>query len=314
MAETAPASPDISLTFGTSQAASTSFASTGPQGTEPHAQTDPLPGEQTVAALREAYPERITQTKIIDNEWALQMDGTWYYWADGRLLPEETKDQAEEFVGVRFYNYDLGPFSVPEISEETAERLRAEDRSNSLDTRVRFNDFLDTLYQVNSRASADRLMIRTRVLGLIVTVHPMLEEPIRRVNRTVGELAKFDPEIQDFVQSLHQAHGYNWRNIANTLRRSYHSYGIAVDLVPLSYRRQQVYWLWAAESGIDEWWTLPRESRWTVPDAIIQAFEDAGFIWGGKWLSFDNIHFEYRPEVILMAEGTESLDREFVQD
>ncbi|MDR3191497.1 MAG: M15 family metallopeptidase, partial [Treponema sp.] len=27
------------------------------------------------------------------------------------------------------------------------------------------------------------------------------------------------------------------------------------------------------------------------------AFENEGFIWGGKWGLYDNMHFEYRPEL-----------------
>jgi hypothetical protein len=30
---------------------------------------------------------------------------------------------------------------------------------------------------------------------------------------------------------------------------------------------------------------------------VIKAFEDEGFIWGGKWEQYDNMHFEYRPEM-----------------
>lgn len=268
-----------------------------------------LPGERTIAALRAAYPERITETKIIDGEWALKMDERWYYWANGRLLPEESREDWQEYVAVRFYNYDLGPFVLQTIPEEQQLRLREDNPAQQVDTRQRFNDFLDTLYQVNSRESADAIMVKSRVLGLSLTVHPMLVEPIKMVNRMVGELAKKDPEIQSFVQTLREAHGYNWRNIANTLRRSYHSYGIALDLVPQSYQRRQAYWLWAAEAGIEEWWNLGSNQRWVFPDPIIEAFERAGFIWGGKWLSFDNIHFEYRPEVVLLSGGDSFLDQ-----
>jgi hypothetical protein len=26
-----------------------------------------------------------------------------------------------------------------------------------------------------------------------------------------------------------------------------------------------------------------------------------GFIWGGKWLFFDTMHFEYRPEILILS-------------
>ena len=42
----------------------------------------------------------------------------------------------------------------------------------------------------------------------------------------------------------------------------------------------------------------PLTSRWMPPYEIINIFEEEGFIWGGKWLIWDNMHFEYRPELI----------------
>jgi len=39
-----------------------------------------------------------------------------------------------------------------------------------------------------------------------------------------------------------------------------------------------------------------------APDIVIDIFEKEGFIWGGKWTVWDNMHFEYRPELILGRE------------
>jgi hypothetical protein len=33
--------------------------------------------------------------------------------------------------------------------------------------------------------------------------------------------------------------------------------------------------------------------------AVIEIFERHGFVWGRKWSHFDDVHFEYRPEVLL---------------
>jgi hypothetical protein len=38
-----------------------------------------------------------------------------------------------------------------------------------------------------------------------------------------------------------------------------------------------------------------------IPLPVVQAFERQGFVWGGKWLFFDTMHFEYRPEILLLA-------------
>ena len=42
---------------------------------------------------------------------------------------------------------------------------------------------------------------------------------------------------------------------------------------------------------------VPLENRWKPPEMVIKAFEQEGFIWGGKWPLYDNMHFEYRPEL-----------------
>ena len=110
-----------------------------------------------------------------------------------------------------------------------------------------------------------------------------------------------DLSVKSFLDSLQQIHGYNWRNITGTTRRSYHSYGVAVDLTHSRYEHW-AYWRWVADSGITEWWDIPIDERHQVLQAVIDTFEDEGFVWGGKWLLFDNIHFEYRPEVLILAD------------
>ncbi|MEO6953355.1 MAG: M15 family metallopeptidase [Polyangia bacterium] len=74
------------------------------------------------------------------------------------------------------------------------------------------------------------------------------------------------------------------RNIAGTTRPSSHSYGISLDL----------------DSARTQFWRWDRPPHWhnTVPQAIVDAFEAEGFIWGGRWYHYDTMHFEYRPELL----------------
>ena len=70
-----------------------------------------------------------------------------------------------------------------------------------------------------------------------------------------------------------------------------HSFAAAVDVSP---------------KGNPYWRNLPPgtnmlATRQAFPIAIVTAFEAEGFIWGGKWSEFDLMHFEYRPELILLA-------------
>lgn len=86
---------------------------------------------------------------------------------------------------------------------------------------------------------------------------------------------------------------YNRRPIAGTDRLSPHSWGIAIDLNPAKGK----YWRWAKGLGGKELLKMRSDFPWS----IIAAFEEQGFIWGGKWFHYDTMHFEYRPELLAKA-------------
>lgn len=257
------------------------------------------PGRLHVRALAASYPDRIAETAFRDGEWAVRIDDTWFYWADGRMLPEAERFNSENYTGVRFYNYSLGPPVQRQIDAETAERLRNRDRQPT--QAPRHNGFLDALYGITTRVDAYTQIVPVTFLGMSTQVHRMMTVPLANVEREIRALMISDAEIRVFVAELHQVSAFIWRDIAGTNRRSYHSYGVAIDLIPRSYRNRFGYWRWAMESGVEDWWEVPLEQRWQVPQPVIDSFERHGFIWGGKWLSFDPIHFEYRPEVIQLS-------------
>lgn len=256
-------------------------------------------GELEIRAIAEAYPERVSMLGYVDGDWAVRIDGVWYFFAEGRLLPRAERENYRNFTSIRFYNYTPGPFQARVITPETAERLRNRSRPSEPPP-PRHNGFLDSLYQIATRRDAERQIVPHRFLGRPVQVHRLLLEPLGRVEEDLNVLAARDAEVRTYLAGLNQVSGFLWRNIAGTQSRSYHGYGVAVDLIPRSYERRWGYWRWAMDGGVEEWWNIPPENRWTVPDAILEVFERHGFVWGGKWLSFDPIHFEYRPEVLLL--------------
>ncbi len=264
----------------------------------------PLPGEREVLALQAAFPHRIEAVEIRGGEWALSMNGRWFYWAEGRLLPQEERRDARwrEYVPIRFYgNYRIGVWREREITPQLEQLLIQRTRNRRNDSRLRFNHFLDNLYGIASRDDAERTVVRVEFLGMATRVHPLVVGPLRRVERRVRNAMLEDQETRAFVRSLDAVHGYNWRTISGTMRRSYHAYGMAVDLIPASWGGGWGYWQWAAAGGVSEWWELSFNQRWSVPQTVVDAFEAEGFVWGGKWLFFDNVHFEYRPEVLLLV-------------
>lgn len=260
-----------------------------------------LPGFEYVTALRVAYPERIERIEARAGEWALMMDGRWYYWAEGRLLPAERRLDWEEYVSIRFYNYQPGPHVLPPMTPEREAALRKRNESFENDDSQRYNGFLDALYGISSAAEAEALMVRMTLFGRLIRVHPMVVQPLVRVENRIREIAEGDKETREFVAGLSQVHGFNWRNIAGTQRRSYHSYGVAVDFIPQQWGGRWAYWRWAYQGGVEDWWNIPLTQRWSPPQTVIDAFETEGFIWGGKWTSFDPVHFEYRPEALILA-------------
>jgi hypothetical protein len=258
------------------------------------------PGYLHLRALALAYPDRIDEIAFLDNEWALRIGENWFYWANGTMLPEAERLHSNQYTSLRFYNYSVGPLVLRTIDPETAHRLRQRDLEPGPPP-ARHNGFLNALYGIEVRSDGYQLIVDTRFLGLATQVHRMIVEPLRRVDQEIRLISESDSDVRAFVEELQQVSGFIWRNIAGTASRSYHSYGVAVDLIPHSFQRRFGYWRWAMESGVEDWWDLPLNQRWMVPQPVIDSFERHGFIWGGKWLSFDPIHFEYRPEVLILS-------------
>lgn len=107
--------------------------------------------------------------------------------------------------------------------------------------------------------------------------------------------------MKNFLDTLLSADSYSWRNISDSGNRSFHSLGVALDLLPRGWKQKNVYWAWRRDIDGDNWMRLPLERRWMPPQKVIEIFENNGFLWGGKWVIWDNMHFEYRPEVILFS-------------
>ena len=259
-----------------------------------------LPGAKEVAALAASWPGRIAETAIRDGEWMLRVDDTWFAWADGRLLPESERGRAEEYVGLSFYRYPLELPPLAPVDDATAARLRERVRENERNPPRRNDAFLGLLLKAGDRTATEARVVKMEVAGFTVSVHEDAAGPLALVSEELRALKAADPEVKAFLRGLVEMNGYNYRFVDGTRTRSYHSYGLAVDLIPRSYGGRHAYWRWAMEKEPD-WWAVPYARRWMVPTAVVEAFERHGFIWGGKWLFYDTMHFEYRPEVLLLA-------------
>jgi hypothetical protein len=261
-------------------------------------------GEPEMAALARAYPDRIGEFAFRGDDWALRIDDTWYYWAHGRLLPEELRDQWEDFASYRFYSYPLDLPPIPDLDEESKSRLKERLERADEDPPRRHEGLLADLYRAGTRGQIEARIVTVKLMGFEVRVHEQIAGPLEAAGRDLEVLIERDPGVQRFVAGLKGLAGYNWREIAGTRSRSYHSYGIAIDLAPKSFGGRHTYWRWALPQT-EEFYAIPYERRWMVPRQIIEIFEEQGFVWGGKWFFFDTMHFEYRPEILVLAAAAE---------
>ncbi len=95
------------------------------------------------------------------------------------------------------------------------------------------------------------------------------------------------PEFKKYISNIGGT--FNWRKIAGTSRLSMHSFGMTIDINV----KYSDYWQWNCKCT-DESKKLTYQNK--IPLEIVKIFEKYGFIWGGNWIHFDTMHFEYRPE------------------
>jgi hypothetical protein len=155
--------------------------------------------------------------------------------------------------------------------------------------RFRVDKIFKALYG-DSAAGVRSRLVRVDVCGKKVSFHGDhgASRALAGVAEDLNELIRQHPKLQEYI--LPMGGTFNWRMIADTNRLSPHSFGAAIDLNT----RKGAYWRWTKKMTPEAEMVM----RQAYPIEIVQAFEDHGFIWGGKWGHFDLMHFEYRPELI----------------
>jgi hypothetical protein len=256
--------------------------------------------QKVMNALSAAYPGPVQKVEFYNGDWTVMVWGIRYYYCDGKLLPEELRTQADNYSPQPFYNYlaELPAWKKP--SAEDAERFKTMVENRSRNPIKRSTLFFDTLWQARSREEAEKRIKPLKFLGFSVKVHEAIHGELALVEQQILAAAKLDPQVRAWVDGINILEGWNWRPVIDTQVRSFHAYGAAIDILPKSLGGKETYWIWAARHK-PEWWNIPYSDRFHPPSAVIKAFESRGFIWGGKWLFFDTMHFEYRPEILLLS-------------
>ena len=277
------------------------------------AQEAPKMGIGNLKYLEKAYPD-LTFTRRYDKvmqDWLITVKipdtpgdkggkghSEEFYWANGSMLPESEIKNADKYWPI-LYGYQKELSDPANFTEEERERIKqfssTENRQNGAGTPM---FFFDALYDSSSRARLESHIKRVSFLGNLTNVHERMIEPLGRVEKRIYALAESNEEVKSFLANLKSNDAYYWRIIAGTKRKSFHSLGIAVDVLPKKLGGKQIFWSWARDKYPNTWMLIPLKDRWMPPAAVIRIFEEEGFIWGGKWVIYDNMHFEYHPELI----------------
>lgn len=267
---------------------------------------------ENLAVFREAYPD-VQFSSSYDSEksdWKIEIrlpeetESSTFYWCNGSLLPEKELGKTGKYWTL-LYSYPKELKDPASMTEEEKARLKEfSSRTNRREGLGTPMFFFETLYKSASRAELERRLTASTFLGKKTTVHRRIAGPLKRTEDKILEAAKTSADVQSFVEGLNKADAYNWRVIDGTSRKSFHSLGIAIDVLPKKISGE-IFWSWARDKNPGGWMLTPLSRRWLPPKAVVEIFESEGFIWGGKWGIWDNMHFEYHPELILFNRITE---------
>ena len=225
----------------------------------------------------------------------------------GRIY-EEYISRASEYRPMGFNsNYRTELPSWESTAEQRASRTRnmEESRANrqpqpATQSARRTHYFFEALWNFSNRNESWAQQVQMTFLGQSITIHSGISNILGLVEKTILNEAETNSNVRLWIDSLGIVTGWNWRNVASSGSRSFHSYGIAIDILPKNLGGLETYWLWASRHN-PQWWNIPYSGRYHPPDEVIRAFESHGFIWGGKWANFDTMHFEYHPETFILS-------------
>ncbi|MEL3911611.1 M15 family metallopeptidase [Treponema pedis] len=255
-------------------------------------------------AIQESYND-IVEDFFFDseaNDWCIKIRGSYLYWASGRLLPKNHSSKWIKWNPFISYFYPENVPNPQDYPENFIEALKPK----SLIKHRRYEpspnySFHHLVYQGKTKREIIKQLKKIKFFGIDIWIHKRVAEPLKRIEKKIILLQKNSPEVRLFVKSIGSCWGFNWRVIADSGKLSNHCWGTAVDILPKNYRNKKLYWFWEAVHN-DNWMKVLPHKRWNPPDSVIKIFEDEGFIWGGKWTLWDNMHFEYRPELLYIRD------------
>lgn len=241
-------------------------------------------GDARVRAFMQAYAAVIDSVTFVEDDAVFAMRGREIHFRDGRMVDGDRLDRADDCDPI-FYDYPLGALT---------RALPIEDRPTYC------TDWQESLFG-RTESEIREHGRSTRFLDHRLFVNELLVGPLAEVERDLRAAARSDAAVRRWIDQLRVTYSFIDREIAGSENRSQHAWGFAVDFMPITYDGKAVYWRWSRALDRQGWSRIPLERRWSPPQRVIEIFEEHGFVWGGKWGYFDNMHFEYRPAILLYA-------------
>ena len=232
-------------------------------------------GRVDLYCLRRAYPQITGMTADAQGQWLVFADGRRVLYAAAPGYEASGGQESEWVVNVRVSMAEPYPLE-PE---------RPETPLGVSPGRRRSYDLLQTLYGASPKAVGSHL-VQARLNGQHLHLSPAAAQAMNRADAVLAPQTAYEPRLKTLLK---MDGGFAWRRIAGENRLSPHAFGIAFDISP----GIATYWRWSK--------LRPHPLQKSYPASIVAAFENEGFIWGGKWHEFDLMHFEYRPEIICKA-------------
>lgn len=226
-----------------------------------------------------------------------------FFYKNARILPKENLSDWKNYnpISTEYYPQEMpnpenfSEFKIAFLKDMSSSENRDEYRPSC------FTLVQNFLYQAYTPKQIEPQIITIEFLDWKVRVHKKIEKPLLNIDKKIRKLALTNKDVDYFLKMPTVITGYNWREVRDNENRSSHSWGISVDIVPKKYGAKQIYWKWTQDFYDDGWITYPIKKRWMPPKEVISIFESEGFIWGGKWDIWDNMHFEYHPEILQLS-------------
>ena len=247
-----------------------------------------LEDQLNLECLHEAYPTIVGVEE--------DFNGVWLVFANQRRVLYSSKKETMPYEGQESLNSDVKT-SMAQIY--ALEPERPETPADYAPGRKRSYALFHALYGASKREVQSNLK-HIRALNSSWMFTQGAAQAFLAASQQISEKIRQNPQLRFWLKGNGS---FCWRKIAGEDVLSPHSFGIAFDI---GAGHGATYWRWSKQR--------PHPLQKTYPSEIVASFEDAGFIWGGKWHEFDLMHFEYRPELICKARRLKTRTIDIGQD